>query len=331
MGKRVLVTGGAGFVGSHACKALAHEGYEPVVYDDLRRGNRWAVKWGPLVEAPLENRAQLLAAMESYEIEAVMHFAAYAYVGESMSDPSLYFHNNVSATLNVLDAMAKLGIEPLVISSTCATYGIPKVMPITESASLDPINPYGASKVMMEQCAEWYREPHGIRTMALRYFNAAGCDPDGEIGELHDPEPHLIPLMVEAALGRRDAITIFGTDYDTPDGTAVRDYIHVSDLARAHVLALTRLLVGGESSVCNLGTGTGSSILEIIDAVSKAAGRRPKVTTGPRRAGDPPALVADPTRAKELLGWVAERSSLDEIARDAVNWYERLLPEIAVA
>ncbi|WP_223427208.1 UDP-glucose 4-epimerase GalE [Tateyamaria pelophila] len=331
MTKRILVTGGAGFVGSHACKALAQEGYEPVVYDDLRRGNRWAVKWGPFVEAPLEDQARLVTTIKGFDIEAVMHFAAYAYVGESMSDPSAYFRNNVSASLNLLDAMAEVGIEPLVISSTCATYGNPATSPITEDMPLSPINPYGASKVMMEQCAQWYGETKDIRTIALRYFNAAGCDPEGEIGELHDPEPHLVPLVVQAALGQREAITVNGTDYDTPDGTAVRDYIHVTDLARAHILALKRLLDGGESAVCNLGTGQGSSILEIINAVGHEVGRQPKVINGPRRPGDPPALVADPTRAREFLGWSAEYSSLDKIARDVVNWYSNVLPRITSA
>lgn len=331
MSIRVLVTGGAGFVGSHACKELARAGFEPVVYDDLRRGNRWAVKWGPLVEAPLEDRDRLSDTMRRFRIGAVMHFAAYAYVGESMTDPSMYFRNNVSASLNVFDAMAEHGIAPLVISSTCATYGIPATMPITEDLPLAPINPYGASKVMMEECARWYGASHGMRTIALRYFNAAGCDPEGEIGELHDPEPHLIPLVVEAALGRRDAITVNGTDYDTPDGTAVRDYIHVSDLARAHVRALECLLDGHPGTVCNLGTGQGSSILQIIDAVSAAAGRRPAVLEGPRRPGDPPSLVADPSRAREVLGWTAECSSLDTIAADAVNWYRNILPELNVA
>lgn len=331
MTDRILVTGGAGFVGSHACKELAREGFVPVVYDDLRRGNSWAVKWGPLVHAPLEDRAALLSAMREHKVKAVMHFAAYAYVGESMTDPSAYFRNNVSASLNVFDAMAELGIKPLVISSTCATYGIPKTLPITEDTPLSPINPYGASKVMMEQSAHWYGQAHGLRTIALRYFNAAGCDPEGEIGELHAPEPHLIPLVIEAALGRREAITVNGTDYDTPDGTAVRDYIHVSDLARAHVAALKRLLDGAPGTACNLGTGQGSSILEIIEAVAAATGNRPKIVHGARRSGDPPTLVADPTRARTLLSWQAERSSLREIVEDAVNWYSKAVHEVAVA
>lgn len=324
----ILVTGGAGFVGSHACKALALKGYAPVVIDDLRRGNAWAVKWGPFVEAALEDKAAIVETVRRFDVKAVMHFAAYAYVGESMNDPSLYFRNNVTVSLNVLDAMVETGVDSLVISSTCATYGEPPIIPITEDAPLRPINPYGASKLMLEETARWFGVAHGLRTCALRYFNAAGCDPAGEIGELHDPEPHLIPLVVEAALGRRARITINGTDYPTPDGTAVRDYIHVSDLASAHVAALERLLGGGGSVALNLGTGRGTSIREIIAAVSAAAGRAPTVAEGPRRPGDPPVLVADPTLARDTLGWRAERSGIDQIAGDAVRWYRDILPNI---
>lgn len=331
MSRRILVTGGAGFVGSHACKELAAAGLEPVVYDDLRRGNRWAVRWGPLVEAPLENRAALTAAIRYYHIEAVMHFAAYAYVGESMGKPSLYFRNNVATSLNLLDAMVETGVRYLVISSTCATYGIPPALPITEDMPLAPINPYGAAKAMLEQTAHWYGEAHGLRSCALRYFNAAGSDPDGEIGEAHDPEPHIIPIVVEAALGRRDHVLINGTDYPTHDGTAVRDYVHVTDLARAHLAALRYLMGGGESMACNLGTGRGTSVREIIDAVTMAVGRAPTVLEGPRRPGDPPELVADPGRARQLLGWRAERSDPVTIATDAVRWYRSLLPEVTLA
>ncbi len=329
MTKTILVTGGAGFVGSHACKALARRGFLPVVYDDLRRGNAWAVKWGPLIQEPLDNCDALAETMQSYGVAAVMHFAAYAYVGESMSNPSAYFRNNVAASINVLDAMVQSAVPNLVISSTCATYGAPTEVPISEQTPLVPINPYGASKVMLEQMAGWYGQVHGMRTSALRYFNAAGCDPEGEIGELHDPEPHLIPLVVEAALGRRPQITINGTDYPTPDGTAVRDYIHVADLADAHVAALERLLAGGESLALNLGTGQGTSIREVITAVSEAAEAAPCVVEGPRRPGDPPVLVADPGKAQELLSWRPQRSGIRDIASDAVHWYRDILPGIA--
>lgn len=325
----VLVTGGAGYVGSHACKALARRGFQPIVFDDLRRGNAWAVKWGPLVRAPLEDREALTKAMHDHDVQAVMHFAAYAYVGESMTDPSSYFRNNAAASINLFDAMVVTGISSLVISSTCATYGEPAHMPIDETTPRAPINPYGASKVMLEDMAGWYRVAHGLRTCALRYFNAAGCDPEGEIGELHDPEPHLIPIVVEAALGRRSQVIVNGTDYPTPDGTAVRDYVHVSDLADAHVTALERLLGGGESVALNLGTGRGTSIREVIAAVTAAAGRAPAVGEGPRRPGDPPTLIADPTRAMAELSWRPSRSDINDVARDAVRWYRDVVPEIS--
>jgi UDP-glucose-4-epimerase GalE len=331
MSATILVTGGAGYVGSHACKALSRAGFTPVVYDDLRRGNRWAVRWGPLVEAALEDRAALAAAMREHRVAAVMHFAAYAYVGESMADPSIYFRNNLLASLNVLDAMVETGVQSLVVSSTCATYGLPPSVPIVEDMPARPINPYGASKVMLEETARWYGVVHEIRTAALRYFNASGADPEGEIGEAHDPEPHLIPLVIEAALGRREAVRINGTDYPTRDGTAVRDYVHVQDLATGHVLALQRLLGGGDSIVCNLGSGRGVTIREVIDTVEAEAGRRPPTVTGPRRPGDPPELVADPRLAERLLDWRALRSDMGSIIADAVRWHRDLLPRITHA
>ena len=326
MTKHVLVTGGAGYVGSHTCKLLAASGYTPVVYDDLRRGNRWAVQWGPLVEAPLEDKAALVSAMQQYNISGVMHFAAYAYVGESMADPSSYFRNNVAATLNVLDAMVEQRIEPFIISSTCAVYGVPPSLPIREDMPIAPISPYGASKVMLEELARWYGVSHGIRTFALRYFNAAGTDPGGEIGELHDPEPHLIPIVIEVALGRRVHVEINGVDYPTPDGTPMRDYIHVSDLATAHVAALEYLFDGGGSEVANLGTGQGISVRQIIEAVEKETGKKISAIEAPRRLGDPPALYADPSHAHDILGWSASQSDLATIVRTAVRWYRDILP-----
>ena len=328
---KILVTGGAGFVGSHASKLLATAGHEPVVFDDMRRGNRWAVKWGPLVDAALEDRVALEKAMVDHRIEAVMHFAAYAYVGESVAEPSMYFRNNVSNSFNVLDAMVATGVDRLVISSTCATYGIPDRLPITENTPQRPINPYGQSKKMLEEAARWYGESHGIRSVALRYFNAAGCDPDGEIGEWHEPETHLIPLVVDAALGRRDAVHVFGTDYDTPDGTAVRDYIHVNDLVSAHLAALNYLNADGPTTALNLGTGSGTSVQEIIDAVTRYVGQAPKVIEAPRRAGDPPVLVADPTLAARIINWQAQRSDVDTIVEDTVRWYREIYPKFNVA
>ena len=328
MSKSVLVTGGAGYVGSHACKALAAAGYTPVVYDDLRLGNRWAVKWGPFVEAKLEDRAAIEAAIREHEVSTVMHFAAYSNVGESMTNPSAYFGNNVALTLNLLDAMVAADVKNLVISSTCAIFGLPPRMPITEDMPIAPINPYGSSKAMMEDLARWYGVAHGIRTAALRYFNASGADPDGEIGEAHDPETHLVPIVVQAALGQRPHIQINGTDYDTPDGTAIRDYVHVCDLATAHVAAMETLDSAGESFAVNLGTGHGLSVRQIIDAVADAAGVRPAVKEGPRRAGDPPRLVAEPLRANEMLGWQPRLSRVEQIAETAVRWHRDVLPNM---
>ena len=272
MAGNILVTGGAGYIGSHACKSLSAAGYRPIALDNLVYGHRWAVRWGPLVEGDLADRELLVRVMQDYAIDAVMHFAAYAYVGESMSDPGKYFRNNVSNTINLLDAMVASGVSSLVFSSTCATYGVPHQVPIGEDHPQRPINPYGESKLFIERALHWYGQAHGIRAYALRYFNAAGADPQGEIGEDHDPETHLIPLVIQAALGQRPEVKIFGTDYATPDGSAVRDYIHVTDLAEAHVQATERLLGGGDSRFLNLGTGTGHSVKEVVAAVERVSG-----------------------------------------------------------
>lgn len=311
MADRILVTGDVGFVGIHACKELARAGFSCVANKDLRRGNAWSVRW-----RPLGDRDVLLAAMRGHEVKAVMHFAAYAHV----AGPSIYFWNNIVASLTVLDAMAKLQIEPLGISSGCTAYSVPAAQLITEGMPLRPINPYGASKAMMEDCVRWYGASRKIRAVALRYFNADGSDPDGDIGEAHDPEPHLIPQIIAAALGQRATITVNGTDYDTPDGAAVRDYVHVGDLARAHVLALRRLLDGAPRDVFNLGTGQGHSILQVIDALARAAGQIPAVVLGLCRPGDPSAHVAYVSHRRDVLGWHLQRSSLGEIARDTVAW-----------
>jgi UDP-arabinose 4-epimerase len=297
-----------------------------VVYDDLRLGNRWAVRWGPLIEAALEDRQALEATIRQYEVSTVMHFAAFSNVGESMTNPSIYFRNNVALTLNLLDAMVAAEVKNLVFSSTCAIYGLPEKLPLTEDTPVAPINPYGSSKAMMEELARWYGEVHGIRTAALRYFNASGADPDGEIGEAHALETHLVPIVVQAALGQRPFIQINGTDYDTPDGTAIRDYVHVYDLATAHVAAMELLEDGQESFALNLGTGHGLSIRQIIDAVSTAAGKAPVITEGPRRAGDPPSLIAEPLRANEMLGWQPRFSRVEQIAETAVRWHRDVLP-----
>jgi UDP-arabinose 4-epimerase len=323
MSQSVLVTGGAGYIGSHACKALSGAGYTPVTYDNLSRGHRHVVRWGPLVEGDIADRAAVTAALKAHNISAVMHFAAFAYVGESGTDPALYYRNNVSGTLSLLDAMRELGVNRIVFSSSCATYGLPDSVPIRETMAQLPVNPYGETKLAIERVLRWYGPAYGLRSVALRYFNAAGCDRAGEIGEEHDPETHLIPLVLRAALGTAPPVQIFGTDYATPDGTAVRDYIHVDDLAAAHVRALQYVAAGGESTAVNLATGNGYSVREIIAAVTKAVGHEVPQREVPRRAGDPPALVADPRLAAQVLGWRAQCSDLDTIIQTALTWEMR--------
>jgi len=315
--KAVLVTGGAGYVGAHACKALSNAGWLPIVYDDLRRGAREAVRWGPLIEADIADAAALGAAFSTYAPVAVMHFAAYAYVGESTLVPELYYANNVAGASAVFAAAARSG-APIIFSSTCSTYGEKAPPPITEDAPRDPVNPYGRSKLMAEAALADIAAAHGGRYAVLRYFNAAGADPEGEIGERHDPETHLLPLAIEAAIGGAP-LTVFGDDYPTPDGSAVRDYVHVADLADAHLRALDRMLGGGDPVTVNLGAGVGSSVFQVIDAVEAAVGTRPKYKVGPRRLGDPAALFADASLARALLGWRAERD-LRQCADDAVAW-----------
>lgn len=321
--KSVLVAGGAGYIGSHTCKALAAAGYVPVTFDNLVHGHRDAVRWGPLVEADLGDRRTLERVLREHRISAVVHFAAYAYVGESMSDPGRYFHNNVTCSLNLLDAMHATGVRRLVFSSTCATYGIPDVVPITEDTPQRPVNPYGESKLMVERAMHWHGVAHGLRAIALRYFNAAGADAAGDLGERHDPETHLVPLAIDAALGLAPPLRVMGTDYDTPDGTAVRDYIHVTDLANAHVRALAHLERGGASAALNLGTGHGHSVRDVIAMVERVTGLKVPRIDAPRRAGDPPALVAAPGQAKALLGWQPTCSDLETIVRTATAWHRK--------
>lgn len=326
MTKAVLVTGGAGYVGSHACKALAKAGYVPIAYDNLSLGNMWAVQWGPFVHGSLEERSKLVAAIRQHGVSAVMHFAAVSDVGESMGNPSKYFSNNVAQSLNVFDAMVETGIKNLVISSSSSVYGVPAEVPIGESAPVAPINTYGASKAMLEEVARWYGHAHGLRPLALRYFNAAGADPEGDIGECHRPETHLIPITIEAAFGLRRSIRVNGIDYPTPDGTAIRDYVHVSDLASAHVAGLRYLENGGPPRALNLGTGRGVSIREVVRAVSTAAESAPIVEHGPRRPGDPPVLIGDPSEALATLDWRIRHSDISVIAGTAVRWHRDFLP-----
>jgi UDP-glucose-4-epimerase GalE len=322
MALKVLVTGGAGYIGSHACKALAAAGHHPVAFDSLVYGHPWAVKWGPLVEGDLADGELLRKTLREHEIQAVMHFAAFAYVGESMQDPGKYFRNNVGNTIALLDAMVAEDVKTIVFSSTCAIYGMPEVGAIAEDHPQRPVNPYGESKLFIEKALKWYGIAHGIRWTALRYFNAAGADPDGEIGEDHDPETHLIPLVIQAALGQRPEVQIFGTDYPTDDGSAVRDYIHVTDLAAAHVSAIDRLVQGEESFAVNLGTGQGHSVKEVIATVERLSGRKVNATESERRAGDPHELVAKPGLAAELLDWTPLYSGLETIVATALQWHE---------
>ena len=320
---RILVTGGAGYIGSHTAKVLAAAGHEPVSFDDMSQGHEWAVRWGPLERGSLSDPARLAEVFASARIDAVVHFAASALVGESMTDPAKYFRNNAVGTLNLLEAMRAAGVGTIVFSSTCATYGTPVRVPIDETHPQAPMNPYGESKLMVEKILRWYGECYGLRWMALRYFNAAGADPDGEIGEDHDPESHLIPLVIGAAMGTRPPVKIFGTDYDTPDGTAIRDYVHVMDLADAHLRALQRLDEGTPSQAVNLGTGHGQSVREVVTAVSRTAGKAVPAVESPRRAGDPATLVADPARARDVLGWTCRYPDLDVIVEHAWRWHTK--------
>ncbi len=323
MSLSVLVTGGAGYIGGHACKILARTGYEPVVFDNLSRGHREAVRWGPLVEGDLADRERLIMALETHRVAAVMHFAAYAYVGESVTDPALYYRNNLGGTLSLLDAMRETGVDKIVFSSTCATYGIPDSIPIRESAPQLPVNPYGETKLAIERALRWYGEAYGLRSVSLRYFNAAGADPEGQIGERHEPETHLVPLVLQAALGQRAHIDVYGTDYPTADGSAIRDYVHVEDLAQAHLRALEHLSAGHQSAAFNLGTGRGHSVREVIAAAEAVSGRTVPRNDAARRPGDPAVLVADSSLAAEQLGWHAQCSDLHTIIRTALAWHER--------
>jgi UDP-glucose-4-epimerase GalE len=319
----ILIVGGAGYIGSQTAKVVAAAGLQPVVFDNLVYGHEWAVKWGPLVRGDLADRALLVDVMKRHRVEAVIHFAAYAYVGESVTNPRKYFGNNVVGSLNLLDAMLDAGVRDIVFSSTCATYGEPRAVPIPEDHPQQPVNPYGESKLAVEKMLHWYSQAYDLRYAALRYFNAAGADPDGEIGEDHDPETHLIPLAIDAARGARGPLDVYGTDYPTPDGTAIRDYIHVVDLAEAHVRALERLRTGGVPLQLNLGTGRGHSVREVVAAIGKVAGRPVPFREVGRRPGDPPELVADNRGATEILGWKPRFADLDVIVEHAWRWRQR--------
>jgi UDP-glucose-4-epimerase GalE len=320
----ILVTGGAGYIGSHAARALRVAGYDVILYDNLSSGFRRLAKGFELIEGDIADREKLNQILQ--RIDAVMHFAAHAYVGESVENPRKYFHNNGVAALSMLNAALDAGIRRFVFSSTCAVYGTPDRVPINEQTPREPVNPYGASKLFFENVLEAYSRAYQLSSVRLRYFNAAGADESGEIGELHDPETHLVPLALEATSENGRELQIFGSDYPTADGTCVRDYVHVNDLADAHVKALQHLEKlseekRGESLALNLGTGRGHSVLEVMQAAERATGRPVRRLMGPRRAGDPPALVADPTKARDLLGWTAKRS-LEDIVSSAWNWMQ---------
>ena len=316
----ILVTGGAGYVGSHCVKQLLQRGYEVVVFDNLSEGRREAVLTERFVQADLLDREALNRAFAEYSIDAVMHFAGLIKVGESVDDPQVYYQNNVVGTLNLLQTMQEHGVDRMIFSSSAAVYGDPAVIPIPESHPKRPKNPYGKTKWMIEQILEDYAHAYGLRSISLRYFNAAGCDPAGELGENHHLETHLIPIVLDTALGRRECITIFGTDYDTPDGTCLRDYIHVNDLAEAHILTLEALKKGCASSAYNLGIGRGYSVREVIDVCRQVTGREIPLEEGKRCPGDPPQLIADPTCIQKDLGWQPRFTELDEIVSTAWEW-----------
>ncbi|MCI5165648.1 MAG: UDP-glucose 4-epimerase GalE [Candidatus Electrothrix sp. GM3_4] len=326
--KKILVTGGAGYIGSHTCKLLVQRGYLPITYDNLVYGHTWAVQWGPFIQGDIRDTRKLEEVFAEYQPEAVIHFAAFAYVGESVQQPEKYYQNNVAGTLALLEVMRRFGCSQFIFSSTCATYGNPQALPLTEEHPQQPINPYGRSKLMIEQILADYNTAYGHKfsSIALRYFNAAGADMDGDIGEDHNPETHLIPLTIlaaleKAALRKQPTIEIFGTDYDTPDGTAIRDYIHVADLADAHVRALELLQAEKKSRVFNLGTGTGTSVQSIVQTVEELSGHKVPVKYGPRRPGDPPALIASADKAASLLGWRPQHSDIETIVRSALAWH----------
>lgn len=318
---KVLVTGGAGYVGSHVCKLLALSGYEPIVYDNLLRGHANLVRWGPLEQGDLLDLDRLRAVIARHRPAAVLHFAALAYVGESISKPDAYYRNNVLGSLSLIEAMLSYNLRNIVFSSSCAVYGVPAQVPILETSLLKPINPYGQTKRAVETMLHDFDIAYGLKSCSLRYFNAAGADPDGEIGELHDPETHVIPLAIKAALGTGDEFRVFGANYDTPDGTAIRDFIHVADLASAHVLALEYLLKGGSSVAVNVGTGKGTSVAEIVKSVERITGRNLPVEITSRRVGDPHTLVANPALAEKLFNWKPKWLAIDEIIETAVQWH----------
>jgi UDP-glucose-4-epimerase GalE len=316
----VLVVGGAGYIGSHAARALRRAGHTPIIYDNLSTGHSFLAEGFELLKGDVLDPSHLATVLR--RVDAIMHFAAHAYVGESVTNPRKYFRNNVEGGLSLLNAAIEVGVKKIVFSSSCAVYGEPSQVPIPENTARQPVNPYGVSKMFFEQALEAYDRAYGLRFACLRYFNAAGADESGDIGELHDPEPHLIPLALQASAGVGPELQVFGSDYPTPDGTCIRDYIHVNDLAEAHLKAIEHLQAGNDSFAANLGTGRGHSVKEVISTVEEVTGNPVPRRMGPRRPGDPPALVADPRRAESLLQWKARRT-LRETISTAWHWMER--------
>ncbi len=317
----VLVTGGAGYVGSHAARCLERAGHEIWIYDNLSEGNRGAVRQQRLIVGDLMDRPKLVSVLRDHRVESVMHFAASAYVGVSVERPADYYQNNVVGTLSLMEAMRETGVNRMVFSSTCATYGIPEIVPITENEKQQPINPYGFTKLVIERALSDYAAAYGWSYAALRYFNASGAAAEGDLGEDHDPETHLIPIVLQTALGQREAVLVFGDDYPTPDGTCIRDYIHVEDLAAAHISALNRLGPGVQFQL-NLGTGAGFTVRQVIDACERVSGRKIPCRIAPRRAGDPPALVANAERARRELGWHPKYTTIESIVETAWRWHQ---------
>jgi len=324
MKRSILIVGGAGYIGSHVNKLLTERGYRTVVFDNLSTGHRELAKWGTFFKGDLADRRRLEACFGKYNVQAVMHLSAFAYVGESVEQPAKYYGNNVCNTLNLLNVMKEFGVGKFIFSSSCAVYGVPSSVPIKEDFPFNPASPYGRTKNMVEEILADYEAAYGIKHVNLRYFNAAGADPGGETGELHEPETHLIPLALDAAAGLRRDVKIFGTDYKTADGTCVRDYVHVSDLAAAHLSALLYLVKGGGSDSFNLGNGRGFSVRQVIETAGKVTGRRIKVSLAKRRPGDPPALVAGSAKARKVLGWKPEYPGLTEIIGTAWRWHQGL-------
>jgi len=319
--KNILVLGGAGYIGSHMCKYLANNGYNPIAFDNLVYGHRQAVKYGPLIEGSISDSKLIMHVFSEYQIAAVIHFAAFCYVGESVTEPARYYRNNVANTLNLLEAMVEKNVNSFIFSSSCATYGEPVEIPITEQHLQNPINPYGRTKLMVEQILDDFKDAYGLESVCLRYFNAAGADPDGELGEDHEPETHLIPLALQTALGQRAAINIFGDDYPTKDGTCIRDYIHINDLAQAHFLALERILKGLPGGKYNLGNGNGFSVKEVIEIARNVTGRSIPSKIVERRPGDPAILVSSSEKAINELGWKPQFPNLDTIIETAWKWH----------